>query len=51
MTKLPNPAAEKLTDAEKEMLRAIHAKYSVVGKSPLQYVVHDGEQTFNIKLD
>jgi hypothetical protein len=49
--KLPNPAVENLTDAQKQMLKEIHAKYGVLGKSPLSFVVQEGEQTYNIRLE
>jgi hypothetical protein len=32
------------------MLRTIHAKYGSFGTSPLQFVVKEGEQTFDIRL-
>lgn len=45
-----NPLVEKLTPAQKDMLKAIHAKYGVFGKSSLSYEVKEGEQTFDIVL-
>jgi hypothetical protein len=43
---------EKLSADQKKMLKEIHAKYGVMGKSPLGFAVRDedGEQTFDIKL-
>jgi hypothetical protein len=49
--KPPNPAAERLSADEKKTLKEIHAKYGIVGKSPLGYHVREGEQTFDIKLN
>jgi hypothetical protein len=41
---------DRLSADEKKMLKEIHAKYGIVGKSPLGYPVREGEQTFDIKL-
>ena len=49
--KLPNPAAEKLTDEQKQTLRALHAKYGEFGRSPLAVRVQEGsDQPFDILL-
>jgi hypothetical protein len=48
--KMGSPLLEKLTDADKKLLKEIHAKYGTVGKSPLSYVVRDGDQMYNIVL-
>jgi hypothetical protein len=47
-----NPLVENFSADQKKMLKDIHAKYGVVGKSPLAYAVAEGEgeQTFDIKL-
>jgi hypothetical protein len=46
-----NPMVKDLTAAQKNSLRAIHAKYGEFGKSPLAYTVKQGEQTFDLILD
>jgi hypothetical protein len=47
-----NPQAEKLTAAQKAVLKDIHAKYSNAVESKLVYVVRpgDGEQTYDLEL-
>ncbi len=40
-----------MTDAQKDWLREINAKFAIVGKSQLFYKVEEGEQTKNFKLD
>jgi hypothetical protein len=45
-----NPAVDKLSADEKRVLKEIHAKYGIVGKSPVGYPVREGDQTFDIKL-
>jgi hypothetical protein len=45
-----NPIAANLTDAQKDRLREIHAKYGILGKSHLSIVVKDGEQTHDFVL-
>ena len=44
MGKMPNPATEKMTDAQKKMLREIHEKYGKPGKNPLHVMVQPGGQ-------
>jgi hypothetical protein len=43
---------QNLSDEQKKMLKEIHAKYGIVGQSPIGYGVTEGEgqQTFDIKL-
>jgi hypothetical protein len=48
---MPNPQAEKLTEAQKKTLKEIHEKYGTVGKSPLSVIVQEGEQTYDIRLE
>jgi hypothetical protein len=51
MVKPPNPLVENLSAEQKKLLKEIHAKYGVMGKSPVAYVVRDdGEQIWDIKL-
>jgi hypothetical protein len=49
--KMPNPFVEKLTNQEKETLRAIHTKYGDSKTPKLNYMVRPGEQTFDIQLE
>jgi hypothetical protein len=46
----PNPDLKNLTDAQKKTLKEIHEKFGSFGKSPLAYVVREGEQTHDINL-
>jgi hypothetical protein len=48
--KPPNPLADNLSAEDKKMLKEIHAKYGIVGKSPLGYPVREGDQIYDIKL-
>lgn len=48
--KMPNPKAEKMSDAEKRLLREVHAKYGSFDKSTRLIVVREGSQTFDIEL-
>jgi hypothetical protein len=50
--KLPafNPAAEKLTEAEKEMCKEVHKLYGKFDNSDILYPVKEGDQTFDIIL-
>jgi hypothetical protein len=45
-----NPLTAKFSEEDKQVLRAIHAKYGEYGRSPLAYNVKEGEQTFNLVL-
>jgi hypothetical protein len=45
-----NPLAEKLTDDQKAMLVKVHALYGTARKSPLIYLVLEGDQTHNFTL-
>ncbi len=47
---MPNANADKLTDAQKKLLKEVHLKYGEVGKSHLLLVVHEGDQTLNLEL-
>jgi hypothetical protein len=46
----PNPAIEKLTAADKKLLKEIHGRFGTPGTSGLGMAVIEGEQTFNIEL-
>lgn len=48
--KMFNPAVEKLSAADKAMLREIHSKYGAVGASRIACFIREGEQTFDIIL-
>jgi len=51
--KIPvNPFVKELTDAQKTMLREIHARYGTYARSPLLHVIKEGEaeQTYDIIL-
>jgi hypothetical protein len=41
---------QNLTDAQKTILRQIHARYGVFGQSPLSCTVTEGEQTVDLRL-
>jgi hypothetical protein len=43
-------ATAHLTDDQKRLLRGLHSKYGIFGKSGLSFVVQPGEQTYNIDL-
>jgi len=45
-----NPGVKDLSADDKKMLKEIHAKYGVVGVSPIGYPVREGEQTFDLTL-
>jgi hypothetical protein len=45
-----NPAAEKLTDAEKDMCKEIHKLYGKFDISDILYPVKEGDQTFDITM-
>ncbi|MCS6866547.1 MAG: hypothetical protein RMJ56_00495 [Gemmataceae bacterium] len=48
--KMPNPKADKMSDAEKRLLREVHTKYGSLDKSTRLIVVREGTQTFDIEL-
>ncbi len=47
---IPNPKFEKMSDAEKRLLREVHARYGSFDKSTRLIVVREGSQTFDIEL-
>ncbi|MCI0458794.1 MAG: hypothetical protein L0Z62_17685 [Gemmataceae bacterium] len=48
--KFDNPLTQNLTAAQKQTLKALHQKYGEFSRSPLAYVITEGEQTFDIDL-
>jgi len=50
--KPPNPAVDKLSDAQKKTLKEIHDRFGILGKSTLNHIIpKDGESlTYNIEL-
>jgi hypothetical protein len=48
--KMPNPKLDKMSDAEKRLLREVHTKYGSLDKSTRLIVVREGAQTFDIEL-
>lgn len=45
-----NPITMNLSDAQKRALREIHAKFGEFGRSPLAFVVKEGDNTFDINI-
>jgi hypothetical protein len=47
---LGNPLTKGLSDAQRQALRDIHARFGEFGRSPLAFEVKEGDNTFDINL-
>jgi hypothetical protein len=45
-----NPIVKDLSDDQKDMLKAIQEKYGTMGKSPLAYIIEEGDHTQDVDL-
>jgi hypothetical protein len=46
-----DPQALALTEAQRAILKEIHAKYGTPWKSPISFVMPEEDKTFDLKLD